>query len=70
MAKTGQHLCFDAKRGTGLKKSTPPPVVAVVTNMSYVHSYSINYNLPFANKILREDQSSNRGSYGEVQKMH
>ena len=28
---------IDAKRGTGLKKSTPPPVVAVVTNMNYAY---------------------------------
>ena len=28
---------IDAKKGTGLKKSTPPPVVAVVTNMNYAY---------------------------------
>ena len=32
---------IDAKKGTGLKKSTPPPVVAVVTNVSYVCSYAV-----------------------------
>ena len=38
-AKKGQNLAFSILKVHQLKKSTPPSVVAVVTNMSYVELY-------------------------------
>ena len=41
IAKSGKNWpkvsVFYAKRGTGFKKSIPPPVVALLTNISYGH---------------------------------
>ena len=43
IAKTGQNLAGLMLKGYQLEKSTPPPVVAVVTNMSYA-SMGHNHN--------------------------
>ena len=42
MAKPGHYLVFSMLKGApAWKKSTPPPVVAVVTDISYVYLFSV-----------------------------